>query len=134
MSRFQVLGGVAVVLGGLLFFGALAFLPYVERGPSFGTPRDPSLLDLHVTHFAVGLMIVALAAIATAAGGLITRRRTVLLLAAGLSFLLAGETFPFALLRYGEFGVGFWVMTAAAVAMSAGGLIAASGRSSVGAR
>ena len=107
---------------------ALALLPYFGGDFPLGRfgPEPTTLWDL-TTREPVILTVVGVAAIAAAARGLLADEPILLTLATGFSFYLFGRVFPVGAPTYGFYGVGFWVVTAAAFTMSVGGVLAVAG-------
>jgi hypothetical protein len=132
MPRLRITGTVMVIVGGVVFLVALAVLPYFSL-PHFVPPVgyrlahvvfvDQTLWNV-TTREPVVLTMVAVAAIVSAAGGLLTDEAVLLILATGFSFYLFGRIFPVGPQTYDLYGAGLWVTTAAAFTMSVGGVLA----------
>jgi len=126
MSRLRLTGTVMVIVGGVVFLVALAFLPYFSAGFLGRLFREPTLWDL-TTRGPVFLTVVGVAAIVAAVGALLTDEPVLLILASVFSFYLLGSTFPVGSATYRLYGVGFWIATAATFTMSVGGILAVAG-------
>jgi hypothetical protein len=112
-------GAVLVILGGAAFLGALMFLDYGKGGTMWDyTTREPAILT-----------VVAIAATGLAAASLSTELLVLPLLAACCSFYLFGRVFPIGAPSYRLAATGFWVLLAASVTMSLGGVLATVRRS-----
>lgn len=112
-----------VIVGGLVFVGALALLPYLKFNAYSFRAGSVTLWGLY-TREPLVLTLVAVAAIALAVRSLFTGARSPLLLAACFSFYLFGRVFPIESASYEAFDTGFWLATGAAVTMSVGGILA----------
>lgn len=114
-----------VIGAGLLFIGAVAFLPYLTAA---GTPHlrlihNPTLWDLR-TRLPIVLTVVAAIALAFAVAGILATTPIPSLLATCCSFYLSGQFFPDGARAYNGTGLGFWLATGATIAMSIGGVLA----------
>jgi hypothetical protein len=109
-----------IILGGLVFLGAITFLDYsVHRTLWDLTTREP-----------VVLAVIGATAVALAASSLLSATPIPSLLAACCSFYLFGQFFPDGARAYHGVGTGFWLATYATVAMSIGGVLVVVGETS----
>jgi hypothetical protein len=128
-------GIVVVIVGGLVFLGAVglldwALLPKVIRdGGSIRLVSHGATLWDFTGHHAGVLTVIAGATLAYAAMALLSDSVITALPAVCGSFYLLGQTFPVGG-GYGYYRVGFWLATAAAVTMSVGGVLAVAGAAS----
>jgi hypothetical protein len=128
-------GIVVVIVGGLVFVGALALLDWagLPKVASVGgtisvVSHGATLWDFKGHHAGV-LTVIAGGTSAFAAMGLLSDSVITALPAVCGSFYLLGQTFPVGD-GYGGYRAGFWLATAAALAMSIGGVLAAAGAAS----
>jgi hypothetical protein len=131
-------GIVVVIVGGLVFVGALGLLDWTEVGRVVSTRTTVSIVSSHGAtlwdfpgdHAGV-LTVIAVGTVAFAAVGLLSDSVITALPAVCGSFYLLGQTFPIGPLNgYGGYRVGFWLATAAALAMCIGGSLAVAGAAS----
>jgi hypothetical protein len=113
-------GCIVVIVGGVVFLLAITFLDY------FSPPSAQTLWDV-ATRLPVVLTIVAVATVLLAIVSLMSDSLLAAVLTACLSFYLFGQFFPVGARVYNGLGVGFWLATCATVAMSVGGVLAATG-------
>jgi hypothetical protein len=136
-------GIVVVIVSGLVFVGALGVLDWARlpkvvstRTSGGGTVsivfHGATLWGYPGNHAGV-LTLIAIGTVAFAAVGLLSDSVITALPAACGSFYLLGQTFPIGD-GYGDYRVGFWLATAAALAMSIGGVLAVAGAASFAAR
>ena len=109
-----------------MFELAISLLPFA------GDAHEPLWDTALLTRLPLILTLTCAAAIALAAASLLTGAVIPLLLATCASFWLLGQIFPVGHLTYEHFGVGFWLASGMAVAMSLGGVLALAGKSSAG--
>jgi hypothetical protein len=114
-------GTVGVIAGGLLFLGALTFLPYVRPSRHHETVWE---LPYAPTRYPLILTVIAILAIILAATSLRVDSMAPLAVATSLSFYLLGAWFPLAAPGYNGLGSAFWLGTAAAAFMSFAGALA----------
>ncbi|HEV3047321.1 MAG TPA: hypothetical protein VGY13_08170 [Solirubrobacteraceae bacterium] len=129
-------GIVVVIVGGLVFVGALSLLDWAELPKVMsagGTIRIVSH-DAALWHFkgnlAGVLTVIAAGTVAFAAMGLLSDSTITALPAVCGSFYLLGRTFPVGD-GYSGYRAGFWLATATALAMSIGSVIAVAGATSL---
>jgi hypothetical protein len=128
-------GIIVVIVGGVVFVGAVGLLDWSEllkvatvRG-IVSVVSHPATLWHFPRHQAAVLTVIAGGTVAFAAVGLLGDSVLTALPAVCGSFYLLGRTFPIGG-GYGEYRVGFWLATAAALAMSFGGVLAVAGSAS----
>jgi hypothetical protein len=128
-------GIVVVIVSGLVFVGALGLLDWAElpKVTSVGgtisiVSHGASLWDF-TGHQAGVLTVIAVGTVGLAAVGRLSRSVITALPAVCGSFYLLGQTFPIGG-GYGGYRAGFWLATAAAIAMSIGGVLAVAGAAS----
>jgi hypothetical protein len=128
-------GIVVVIVAGLVFMGALglldwAGLPKVVRvaGTISVVSHGATLWDF-TGHQAGVLTVIAVATLACAAMALLSDSVITALPASCGSFYLLGRSFPIGG-GYGGYRAGFWLATAAGVAMCVGGVLAVVGAAS----
>ena len=125
-------GIVAVIVSGLMFVAALALLDWarlpkvVSVGGTIGIVSHGATLWDFPGHQAGILTVIAVGTVAFAAMGLLSDSIITALPAVCGSFYLLGRTFPVGD-GYGGYRLGFWLATAAALAMSIGGVLAIAG-------
>lgn len=128
-------GIVVVIVSGLVFVGALALLDWAELGKVISVGGTISIVSHGATlwdfkgHEAGVLTVIAVATVAFAAMGLLSDSVITALPAVGGSFFLLGKTLPVGY-GYGGYRAGFWLVMAAALAMSIGGVLAVAGAAS----
>jgi hypothetical protein len=132
-------GIVAVIVSGLVFVGALGLLDWARLGKvvsTYASGGDTITLVWHGAtlwdfpgHLAGVLTLIAVGTVAFAAMGLLSDSVITALPAVCGSFYLLGQTFPIGD-GFGGYRVGFWLATAAAVAMSVGGVLSVAGAAS----
>jgi len=122
-----------VIVSGLVFVSALGLLDWglLPKLVSIGgtlriVVHAATLWDFPKGHLAGVLTVIAVGTIAFAATGLLSDSVITALPAVCGSFYLLGQTFPIGG-GYGHFRAGFWLTTAAALAMSVGGVLAVVG-------
>jgi hypothetical protein len=121
-----------VIVSGLVFVGVLALLDWAELPKLVSVAGVLRIVSHNATlwhfpgHHAGVLTVIAAGTVAFAAVGLLSDSVITALPAACGSFFLLGETFPIGG-GYGYFQVGFWLATAAALAMAVGGVLAVAG-------
>jgi hypothetical protein len=125
--------GIAVVIvGGLVFVGAVALLDWaglpkvVRAGGAISVVSHGATLWDFTGHQAGVLTVIAVATLAYAAVALLSDSVITALPAACGSFYLLGRAFPIGG-GYGGYRAGFWLAAAAALAMSVGGVLAVAG-------
>jgi hypothetical protein len=122
-------GIVLVIVSGLVFVGALGILDWAglpkiaHAGGTIGIVTHGATLWSFPGHQAGVLTVVAVGTVALAAMGLLSNSVITALPAVCGSFYLLGQTFPVGG-EYGYYEVGFWLATAAALAMSIAGAFA----------
>jgi hypothetical protein len=134
-------GITVVIVGGLLFVLAVAVLHWAELPKLVHAPGGVLRIALHevtLWHFkgdqAGALTVIAAGTAGLAAAGLLSNSVVTVLPAACGSFYLLGQVFPWDVdFQYGFYRVGFWVATALAVTMAAGGVVAVVGAAGPGA-
>jgi hypothetical protein len=114
-------GAIGVAAGGLVFLGAMTFLPYTTNPSLHGSvwgiaTRYPLILTV------VGVVAVILAASSARDDDLV-----LLALATSLSFYLLGAWFPLGAHAYYGLGSGFWLGSVAAAFMSLAGVLGIAG-------
>jgi hypothetical protein len=128
-------GIVVVIVSGLVFVAAVGLIDWAELPKLVRVGGTISLVSHGATlwdypgHQAGVLTVIAVGAVAFAAMGLLSDSVITALPAVGGSFYLLGQTFP-VVGGYGGYRAGFWLATAAAVAMSVGGVLAVAGAAS----
>jgi hypothetical protein len=132
-------GIVVIIVSGLVFVGALGLLDWARLGKVVSTRASGggtiSLVWHGATlwdfpgHLAGVLTLIAAGTVAFAAMGLLSDSVITALPAVCGSFYLLGQTFPIGD-GYGGYQAGFWLATAAALAMSTGGVLAVAGAAS----
>jgi hypothetical protein len=128
-------GIVVVVVSGLVFVGALALLDWAGLPRVVSVGGTLSLVSHGATlwdfpgHQAGVLTVIAVGTVAFAAMGLLSDSVITALPAVCGSFYLLGQTLPVGG-GYGGHRAGFWLATAAALAMSIGGVLAVAGAAS----
>lgn len=132
--RLRTAGIIAVIVGGLVFVVVLALVPWGESAKVHLHP-DLSITNSAVTlwnfrndHEAGVLTVIAAGTVALAAVSLLSDSVVTALPAACGSFYLLGQVFPWNIgFHYSLYRAGFWLATAAALAMAVGGVIAVVG-------
>jgi hypothetical protein len=133
--RTRTAGIVVVILSGLVFVGALGLLDWARLPKVVSVGGTISIVSHGATlwdfpgHQAGVLTVIAVGTVAFAALGLLSDAAITALPAACGSFYLLGRTFPIGD-GYGGYRAGFWLATAAALAMSIGGVLAVAGAAS----
>jgi hypothetical protein len=128
-------GIVVVIVSGLVFVGALGLLDWaglpkvVSVGGAVSIVSHGATLWDFPRHHAGVLTVIAVGTVAFAAMGLLSDSVITALPAACGSFYLVGQTFPIGD-GYGGSRAGFWLATAAALAMSVGSVLAVAGAAS----
>jgi hypothetical protein len=126
---------VLVIVSGLVFVGAVGLLDWAGLPKIVSTRASISLVSHGATLWnfpgleAGVLTVTAVGTGAFAAMGLLSDSVITALPAACGSFYLLGQTLP-VIGGYGGYRAGFWLATAAAVAMSIGGVLAVAGAAS----
>jgi hypothetical protein len=132
-------GIVVVIVSGLVFVGALGLLDWaglpkvVSVGGTISIVSHGATLWDFTGHQAVVLTVIAVGTVAFAAMGLLSDSVITALPAVCGSFYLLGRTFPVGD-GYGGYRAGFWLATAAALALSIGGVLAVASAASFGNR
>jgi hypothetical protein len=127
--RMRTAGMVVVIVSGFVFVGALALLDWAGLPKVVSVAGTISIVSHGATlwdftgHQAGVLTVVAVGTVAFAAMGLLSDSVITALPAVCGSFYLLGRTFPVGD-GYGGYRAGFWLATAAALAMSIGGVLA----------
>jgi hypothetical protein len=122
-------GTIVVIVGGLVFVGALGLLDWaglpkvVSAGGTISIVSHGATLWDFTGHQAGVLTVIAVGTVAFAAMGLLSDSVVTALPAVCGSFYLLGQTFPVGD-GYSGYRAGFWLATAAALAMSIGGVLA----------
>jgi hypothetical protein len=125
-------GIILVIVSGLVFVGALGLLDWAglptlrHVGGTIGIASRGATLWSFPGHQAGVLTVIAAGTVALAAMGLLSNSVITTLPAVCGSFYLLGQTFPVGG-EYGYYEVGFWLATAAALAMSIAGALAVAG-------
>ncbi len=128
-----------VIVSGLVFVGALGLLDWAELPKIVRAGGTISIVSHGATlwdfkgHEAAGLTVIAAGTVAFAAMGLLSDSVITALPAVCGSFYLLGRTLPVGY-GYGGYGAGFWLATAAVLAMSIGGVLAVAGAASFATR
>jgi hypothetical protein len=128
-------GIVVVIVSGLVFVGAVGLLDWarlgkvVSAGDTISLVWHGAILWDFPGHQAGVLTVIAVGSVAFAAMGLLSDSVITALPAVCGSFYLLGQTFPVGG-GYGDYRAGFWLATAAALAMSIGGILAVAGAAS----
>jgi hypothetical protein len=128
-------GIVVVIVSGLVFVGALGLLDWaglpkvVSVGGTIRIVSHGATLWDFTGHEAGVRTVIAVGTVAFAAMGLLSDSVITALPAVCGSFYLLGRTFPVGD-GYGGYRAGFWLATAAALAMSIGGVLAVAGAAS----
>jgi hypothetical protein len=129
-------GTVVVIVNGLVFVAALGLLDWarlpkvVSVGGTITIVSHGATLWDFTGHQAGVLTVIAVGTVTFAAMGLLSDSVITALPAVCGSFYLLGQTFPIGD-GYGDYRAGFWLATAAAVAMSVGGVLAVVGAASL---
>jgi hypothetical protein len=132
-------GIVVVIVAGLIFVGAVGLLDWarvpkvIAVGGTVSTVWHGASLWDFPGHQAGVLTVIAAGTVALAATGLLSHSVVTALPAVCGSFYLLGQTFPIGD-GYHGYRAGFWLATAAALAMSIGGVLAVAGATSVATR
>jgi hypothetical protein len=122
-------GIIGVIISGLIFVAAVGLLDWAglptlrHVGGTIGIVSHGATLWSFPGHQAGVLTVVAVGTVALAAMGLLSNSVITALPAVCGSFYLLGQTFPVGG-EYGYYEVGFWLATAAALAMSIAGAFA----------
>jgi hypothetical protein len=133
--RMRTAGTVVVIVSGLVFVGAVGLLDWAGLPKVVSVGGTISLVSHGATlwdfpgHQAGVLTVIAVGTVAFAAMGLFSDSVITALPAACGSFYLIGRTFPVGG-GYGGYRAGFWLATAATLAMSVGGVLAVAGAAS----
>jgi hypothetical protein len=128
-------GIVVVIVSGLVFVAAVGLIDWAElpkivsAGGSISIVSHGATLWDYPGHQAGVLTVIAVGTVAFAAMGLLSDSVTTALPAVCGSFYLLGRTSPIGG-GYGGYLAGFWIATAAALAMSVGGVLAVAGAAS----
>jgi hypothetical protein len=133
--RMRTAGIGVVIVSGLLFAGALALLDWaglpkvVSAGGTIRLVSHGATLWNFPGHQAGVLTVIAVGTVTFAAMGLLSDSVITALPVVCLSFYLLGQAVPIGG-GYGYYRAGFWLATAAALAMSIGGVLAVVGSAS----
>jgi hypothetical protein len=125
-------GITGVIISGLIFVAALGLLDWAglptlrHVGRSIGIVSRGATLWSFPGHQAGVLTVIAAGTVALAVMGLLSNSVITALPAVCGSFYLLGRSFPVGG-GYGDYRVGFWLATAAALAMSIAGALAVAG-------
>ncbi len=132
-------GIVVVIVSGLVFTGTLGLLDWAELpklvrvGGTLRVASHGATLWDFSGHEAGVLTVIAVGTVAFAAMSLLSNSIITALPAVCGSFYLLGQTFP-VVDGYGGYRAGFWLATAATLAMSIGGVLAVAGAASFATR
>jgi hypothetical protein len=133
--QWRTAGIVVVIVSGLVFLAAVGLIDWaplpklVRAGGTIGiVVHGATLWDFKGNHAGV-LTVIAAGTIAFAAVGLLSDSVITALPVVCGSFYLLGQTFPIGG-EYSGHGPGYWLATAAALAMSTGGVLAVGGAAS----
>jgi hypothetical protein len=121
-------GSIMVIVGAFVFLGAQTFLAYIETGGPAYTAWDLS------TRQPVILTVIGVVTLVLATASLLSDSATAEILVASCSFYLFGRVFPIGARSYSYLGIGFWLASGATAVMSAGAIVAVTGRPSLASR